>query len=119
MDGDRLMKLERRLGAAVAGLPRKVAGSMERALAEGAPAIRAGRYETAAGMCPLGAADAYAEAHGRDRLEGSATESGYGGRLLRFAVSFDRCAEAEGVDRALAVTRAALARRTGRLALPV
>jgi hypothetical protein len=100
-------------------LPAEVADSMEKALAEGTKAIRAGTYETAAGLCPLGAADAYAEAHGGDRLEGSATEPGYGGRLLRFALCFDHCADLYGLEVALAVTRATLARRTGRLALPV
>jgi hypothetical protein len=109
--------LEDTLAASVMGLPAALADSMERALAEGTETIRAGRYETPAARCPLGAADAYAEAHGGDRLEGSASEPGYGGRLLRFALSFDSCAEAEGVDVALAVTHAALAQRTGRLAL--
>jgi hypothetical protein len=111
--------LERNLTAAVMGLPAEVADSMEKALAEDSRTIRASRYETATGMCPLGAADAYAEARGRGRLEGSATEPGYGGRLLRFAVCFDRCAEAEGIEAALAATRAALVRRTARLALPL
>jgi hypothetical protein len=103
--------------AAVGCLPAEVANSMERALAEGSRTIQPGKYEAAAGMCPLGAADAYAEAHGGDRLEGSATEPGYGGRLLRFALTFDRCAEVDGIEAALTVTRAALVHRTGRLTL--
>jgi hypothetical protein len=111
--------VERQLESAVLGLPAEVADSMEKALSEGSWAIRAGRYETAAGMCPLGASDAYAEAQGRDRLEGAAMEPGYGGRLLRFALCFDRCSEVHGIEVALAVTRATLARRTGRLPLPV
>lgn len=110
--------MSKQLVSAVMGLPAGVAASMEKALAEGERTIRAGRYDTGSGTCPLGATDAYAEAHGRDRLEGSATEAGYGGRLLRFAICFDRCAEADGIEVALAVTRAALARRARRLALP-
>jgi hypothetical protein len=109
--------IQQQLAAAVMGLPAEVADSMEKALSEGTGAIRAGRYESGGAVCPLGAADAYAEAHGRDRLEGSTTEPGYGGRLLRFAVSFDRCAEVDGIEVALAVTRAELARRTGHLTL--
>jgi hypothetical protein len=107
------------LASAVMSLPAEVADSMEKALAEGARTIRAGRYDTGSGTCPLGAADAYAEAHGSDRLEGSATEPGYGRRLLRFAICFDHCVETDGIEVALAVTRATLAQRTGRLALPV
>jgi hypothetical protein len=114
MDG-----FEQHLAAAVVNLPPELAASMEGALGDGSQTIRAGRYDTGAAMCPLAAADAYAEAQGRDRFDGAAAEAGYGGKLLRFALCFDLCAERWGIEIALAVTRAALAGRTGRLMTPV
>src|SRR5687768_7798536 len=87
---------ERHLAAAVYDLPASVAISMKRALTEGKQQIEACRYDTGAAMCPLGAADAYAEARGGDRLEGASSDPGYGGRLLRFAVRFDLCAKQQG-----------------------
>jgi hypothetical protein len=80
---------------------------MEHALTERRFAIRAGRYDRDGAVCPLGAADAYAEEHGGSRFDGYDVER-YGARVLRFAVSFDLCAEALGVEPAVAVVTDAL-----------
>jgi hypothetical protein len=83
---------------------------MRAALAEGSHRIRSGRYDDGHALCPLGAADAFAAAAGApliDRGEASAGV-GYGGKLLRFAVSFDLCAAEEGLEAAIEVVRTAL-----------
>jgi hypothetical protein len=80
---------------------------MERALAEKRIAIEPRSYDSGGAMCPLGAADAYAETHGASRLEGS-SEADYGLRLVRFAASFDLCAEVHGTERALRIVKDAL-----------
>jgi hypothetical protein len=106
---------EQYLAAATMSLPGPVAASMEEALAQGAYRIRAGRYGDGNAVCPLGAADALAgsKASGSwdDHVLGADSDDGYGGRVLRFAVSFDLCAAHVGLDTALEVVKATLARR--------
>ena len=97
------------LASAAADLPLALATSMEHALAEVRFPIRAGSYDRDGAMCPLGAADAYAEEHGGGRFAGYDVER-YGARVLHFAVSFDLCAEALGVEPAVAVVTDALRR---------
>jgi hypothetical protein len=94
----------------VIDLPPSLATSMSHALSNGGLVIRPGRYDTGTSMCPLAAADAYAEAHGRGRFEGSGEER-YGARLVCFAVSFDLSARELGLEPALRLVRNALARR--------
>jgi hypothetical protein len=84
---------------------------MESALEEGFHRIRSGRYDDGGAVCPIGAADAFAAAAGRPLIDPGSAGDGYGGKVLRFAVSFDLCAEEEGLDRAIEVVRNTLARR--------
>jgi hypothetical protein len=102
------------LAAATMSLPRSVADPMEEAFAKGAYLIRAGRYADGDAVCPLGAADAQSEAAGSLQPEIWDTmthDERYGGRLLRFAVSFDLCAERDGLETAVDVVKTTLARR--------
>jgi hypothetical protein len=100
------------LAAATITLPPRLAEAMRAALEEGSHRIRSGRYDDGQAVCPLGAADAFAAATGSpltDRGE-PCDGVGYGGKVLRFAVSFDLCAAEEGLEAAIEMVRATLAR---------
>jgi hypothetical protein len=101
------------LAAATITLPPRLAEAMRAALAERSRPIRSGRYDDGQAVCPLGAADAFAARAGVPLIDpGSADEGvGYGGKMLRFAVSFDLCAAQEGLEAAVEVVKATLARR--------
>jgi hypothetical protein len=82
---------------------------MRAALAEGSHRIRSGRYDDGQAVCPLGAADAFAAATGSPLIDRGGAGAGYGGKVLRFAVSFDLCAAEEGLKAAIEVVRETLA----------
>ena len=84
---------------------------MRAALEEGSHRIRSGRYDDGQAVCPLGAADAFATATGSPLIDrGPGDGVGYGGKVLRFAVSFDLCAAEEGLEAAIEVVRTTLSR---------
>jgi hypothetical protein len=85
---------------------------MRAALEEGSHRIRSGRYDDGQAVCPLAAADAFAAVTGSPLIDrgGTGDGVGYGGRVLRFAVSFDLCAAEEGLETAIEVVRATLSR---------
>jgi hypothetical protein len=101
------------LAAATITLPPRLAEAMQAALAAGSDRIRSGRYDDGQAVCPLGAADAFAAAAGSPLIDAGSTGDGigYGGKVLRFAVSFDLCAAQEGLGAAIQVVREALERR--------
>jgi hypothetical protein len=78
--------MAQRLVDAVWDLPDELATSMLSALRDDAYRVGAGKYNDGSDLCPLGAADAVAEAEGKGRFAGwSQDEPTYAGRLLRFA----------------------------------
>jgi hypothetical protein len=104
-----IAEVEQRLTAATMGLPAPVARSMREALSQGTYRIRAGRYSDGDTVCPLGAADAFAAGHGMDEWSSEADSfEGYGGSVMRFAISFDLCAAKIGLDAALEIVKGVL-----------
>jgi hypothetical protein len=96
-----VLSVEQYLATATMSLPAPVATSMRAALTQSVYRIRAGRYDDGGALCPLGAADAFAGEQATDEWGSDAVSSeGYGGRIMRFAISFDLCAAHTGLDAA-------------------
>ena len=112
--GRRYRSIDRYLIDATLSLPAPVASAMKEALAGGQYLIRAGRYADGTAVCPLGAADAHSKNSGLAGKKNSGlagktgSSAGLGGRLLRFAVAFDLCAEERGEEAAVAIVQKAL-----------
>jgi hypothetical protein len=104
--------IEEHLAAAARRLPTELAISMYTALRDDSYRIGVGSYDSGSTLCPLGAADAVAEAEGKGRFPGwSEDEQAYAGRVLRFAICFDLCSKQKGLSFAVGFLRDALSRR--------